>query len=169
MLRIEELVERAVAAAAPIVEPAVEPPQVIPEVSPAVEARDARIDELIAKQREIRESTWVEVPVTVAGEEVALRFGKILGGEFLDLMERFPPREGNRFDATAEFDRSVMPSHWPLERLEIDGEQPSEGLWERLWGVLDAEDRESVSTALWGVHIYDPAMRLMEYEGAQNG
>lgn len=131
----------------------------------------SKLDDLIsAAKAEIAEPKLVEQEVVIAGEIVTFEFTKIDGMEWRNLIAKFPARADVVRDRNLGYNYDLVPSGFPVASIRmIDGEERTEvtaDQWAGVLGVLESPDLFNVSTALWGLHEWEPAQRAVEAKKA---
>jgi hypothetical protein len=118
------------------------------------------LDELIAKAKEaVAHPSTAQVEIEVGGEIVEFEFERLPGRTWADLVATHPPRDGSRVDARLGYNTHAgAEAAAPLSGFRIvDGERQtlSEEQWAALFDTFDGPDLEMLSTAIWGLNVYE--------------
>lgn len=129
-----------------------------------------RIQDLIENARaEAATPATDSANVVVGGALVALTFTKLLGAEWSAITAINPPRKGAQLDSNLGYNLDAAAGAYPVDRITVDGEQPTATEWVELYGFLDAPWRETVALKLWGLNQQGPAARILELGKASSG
>ncbi len=131
------------------------------------------IDTLIKKQDEYLNSIEpVDVQVALGEDLLTVRVPFIMPMEFAELAARFLPRP---VDAPfqAWFNLSEVTRNYPNVEL-VDGDEVDDLYtlrnkeafyrWPEIYNALDAESKQNVEAAVWGLHVYNAQQRRMSAE-----
>ena len=123
------------------------------------------IDALIASaELELETERSVPLEVLVAGKVVEFQFTKLKAFAWRELVAKFPPRSGVARDLNLGYNYDLMPSGFPAANIKIvDGDgsvDVSADQWKSLYSIFESPDIFNISTALWGLHEYEPAKAL---------
>ncbi|MGB3733128.1 hypothetical protein [Microbacterium sp.] len=127
-----------------------------------------RLEELLAKQRQIIEAVQpVDVPVLLGDDVVTVRIPH-LGKRFDALAEKHSPNIMFRDAAGCWFNADALARDYP-DVLLIDGEQQDDLYvlrnktavyrWGEIYDALSGEDKGLIISVIWGMYIGEPAER----------
>lgn len=125
------------------------------------------LDALLEKARKFHESIEpVEVEVVVGDRAIVVRVPYMMPAEFVELTDRYAPKPGGAVDGW--WDGNGLARNFPGLVL-VDGEDEDDMFvlrdreafyrWPEVWDELSSEDRESVRSAIWGLHVYESQKR----------
>lgn len=107
-----------------------------------------------------KETMTVEVSFGDAVAEVVLT--EISGGEWNEIACMSLPRPGNATDAFVGSNTDRLLELFPVDRITIDGDHPTEDEWLEVLQLLEAPFREDIATALSWIHVGRPRQELAE-------
>lgn len=126
-------------------------------------------DKIAKAKAQVESVEPVEVQVELGGELATVTFLPVAGEVWSDITAENPPRPGATLDSNVGYNTDGAARSYPVEKVTVDGEQPSLVEWVEFLSVLSSPNLKNIASTLWGLNQLDPARRLAEAGKAFKG
>lgn len=135
-------------------------------------AEKSRFQELLERARN-RPMETMPIDIDFDGVTATVVITEIRGYEWANIAHTFP-RPGNTEDAKLGCNADQLLASYPVDRITIDGENPTVEQWTEICNLIDAATRATIVAALWWVHLGRPAetmrrLQALKHDTAKEG